>query len=100
MPLDNRLTVIAARCLYGEVGPNLVRFTGEMRDKNVFLQWVVLSNVTEDEIKDYRCVGTEILSHYDEMIDEEFLTVQTVEEAQSIAPLGNPFFCRNLRPES
>jgi hypothetical protein len=91
------LLMSAHRALYGEVGPSLVRFTGEYRENTVYLQWVLLDSATEDEIEDYRCVGTEIIADYaDAMIEEEFVSVSSPGNARQIAPLTNPFFCSKL----
>ena len=98
MSTDLRLS--AQRALYGQAGPSLIRFTGEFRDNTVFLQWVIFDVASEDEIEDYRCVGTEIISdYYDARIEEEFVTVRSLRDAEAIKPLGTPFFCRSLRSE-
>ena len=100
MEWDTRLRLSAQRALYGAVGPNLVRFTGEIRQKTIILQWIVLDCADEDEIEAYRVVGTEILAdHIDELIDEQFLTIADTRDAKTIPPLNNQFFCRNLQTE-
>jgi DNA helicase HerA-like ATPase len=74
-----------------------VRFTGEIRDKTIVLQWLILNTAGEDEIEDYRIVGTEIVADYvDERIEEQFLKIARLGEANTISPLSNQFFCRNL----
>lgn len=95
--IDAGLRLSAQRALYGSVGPNLVRFTGEIRDKTIVLQWLILNTAGEDEIEDYRIVGTEIVADYvDERIEEQFLKIARLGEANTISPLSNQFFCRNL----
>ena len=98
---DVGLRLSAQRALYGSVGPNLVRFSGEIRDKTIILQWVILNTAGEDEIEDYRIVGTEVVADYiDERIEEQFLTIERLGEANTISPLSNQFFCRNLTGEN
>ena len=94
------LQLFASNALYGEVGPNLVRLTGELRGKTVLLQWVLLDAASEDEVEDYRCASTEILAnYYDEMIEEEFIRVAEIGGAQAIEPLAVRLFSLNLNPE-
>jgi hypothetical protein len=94
---DAHLRLSAQRALFGAAGPNLVRFTGEVRDNVIFLQWLVFNEANEDEIEDYRVVGTEIVAdHVDEHVDEQFLKIDRLEDAKAIPPLANQFFCRNL----
>ncbi len=98
---DARLQLSAQRALYGAVGPSLVRFTGEIKERTILLQWVVLSGSTEGEIENYRVAGSEIVADYlDETIEEQFLTVSKLNDANLIPPLRNHFFCRNLNGAS
>jgi hypothetical protein len=98
---DVGLRLSAQRALYRTVGPGLVRFTGEIQNKTIVLQFVVLEGTSEDEIEDYRCVGTEILADYiDETIDEQFVTVRAFSETDKVPHLSNLFFCRSFEGAS
>ena len=59
----NRLWDSAYR-LYGWVGPNLIRLTGDFQDDHNRLQFVLFDVVGENEIEDYRCAATEILADF------------------------------------
>ena len=94
---DAALCLSAQRALWGAVGPNLISFSGEVRDKKIFLQFVVLDEIPDDEIDDYQCVGTEILADYiDEDIDEKFIKVATEPQAREVPHLAELFFLRKL----
>ena len=94
---DIRLLMSASQALLGALGPNLIRFSGEIRDKTVTLQWIIREGTPEGEIEDYRVVGTEILAnYYDEQIEEEFINVAVASEMESIPALSNLFLLRKL----
>ena len=94
------LQLSASNALYGEVGPNLVRLTGEFRDNTVVLQWVLLSPATEDEVEDYRCASTGIIADYsDALMEEDFVRVADFGNAHATKPLPVGIFSRNLAAE-
>ena len=87
----------AGLALYGLVGANLYRLTADFRNDRLTLQWVVRKGISEDEVEDYRCVGTELISHFHSAtIDEQFVEVTGLGAVNEVPQLPIPLFCRNL----
>ena len=96
-PPEVRLCMSARRALWGAIGPNLIRFSGEIRENTILLQWIVREETPEDEIEDYRVVGTEILAdRCDEQIEEQFVRVADASELETIPALSELFLLRKL----
>ena len=84
----------APHALYGLAGPHLYRFTADFRDGCLILQWVIGEDALEDEVEDYRCVGTDILSlFFDAEIEEPAVPLYANVTA---APVEDPAEIRRL----
>jgi hypothetical protein len=86
--------------LHGLVGANLYRPTADFQNDCLTLQWVVQAGISESEVEDYRCVGTELMAQFfSATIDEEFVEVDGLAGVKKIPPLAIPLFCRKLLEE-
>jgi hypothetical protein len=83
--------------LYGWVGPNLIRLTGDFQDDHIRLQFVLFDAVGEDEIEDYRCAATEILADFQTAtMTEDFIVVASLSACKELHELPVRIFSRKL----
>jgi hypothetical protein len=90
----------APTALYELVGPNLYRLTADFQDDCLLLQWVVQAGIPEEEVEDYRCVGTELLAQFFSAdFDEKFVEVADLAGVREVPPFPIRLFSRKLPEE-
>lgn len=92
---QNRVKLMALNAMYGQIGPNLLRYTGDVRDGKFIAQIIVFEDTSEGEIDIYQSIGTEIMSNFPEpFIEEEIVRITDLNRLSDIKPLPLFFFCR------